>query len=196
MIADRSTPDIAPEDYLAAEARRQLKHEYRDGLVYAMAGASDAHVTIAGNLFVLLRTHVRGTDCRVFIADMWVRVEAANCYYYPDVVVTCDPRDRDQTTAKQHPCLVVEVLSEATEGFDRGDKFADYRQLPSLQEYVLISQTRQRVDVFRRDAAGAWVLTAYATGAELPLHSIDFACPVDALYEDVELAAPVVPESA
>jgi len=142
MVALPDSPYLSPADYLAAEAESPVKHEYRDGKVYAMAGGTDAHVTIALNLWALLRGHLRGGSCRAYALDMKARVEELNRFYYPDVMVTCDDRDRNNNTFKCHPCLVVEVLSESTEAFDRGDKFSDYRHLVSLQEYVLISQVR------------------------------------------------------
>ena len=185
MIADRSQDYISPHDYLAGEELSPIKHEYIDGQIYAMAGASDAHVTIAGNLFALLRNHVRGTGCRVYMADMKAFIETANIFYYPDVMVTCDERDRAFPNHKKYPCLIVEVLSPKTEAFDRGDKFADYQQLQSLQEYVLISQKRQRVECFRRNAEGFWVLQTYNQGSEIHLASIDFRTSIDSLYEDV-----------
>lgn len=185
MIANKSQNYISPEDYLAGEEISPIKHEYIDGQIYAMAGASDAHVTIAGNLFALLRNHVRGTGCRVYMADMKAQIDTANRYYYPDVMVTCDARDRAFQNHKKYPCLIVEVLSPTTEAFDRGDKFADYQQLETLQEYVLISQQRQRLDCFRRNAEGLWVLQFYFPGSEIHLTSIDFRTSIDALYEDV-----------
>ncbi len=185
MIADRSQDYISPQDYLAGEELSPIKHEYIDGEVYAMAGASDPHVTVAGNLFALLRNHVRGTGCRVYVADMKAYIETANIFYYPDVMVTCDERDRESLNHKKYPCLIVEVLSKSTEAFDRGDKFFDYRQLESLQEYVLISQKRQRVECFRRNAEGFWTLQTYNQGSEIYLASIDFRTSIDSLYEDV-----------
>lgn len=185
MIADRSQDYISSQDYLAGEELSPIKHEYIDGQIYAMAGASDAHVTIAGNLFALLRSHVRGTGCRVYMADMKAYIETANIFYYPDVMVTCDERDRAFPSHKKYPSLIVEVLSQKTEAFDRGDKFADYQQLETLQEYVLISQKRQRLECFRRNAEGFWVLQTYNQGSEIHLASIDFRTRIDALYEDV-----------
>ena len=185
MIANPSPNYISPQDYLAEEEISPIKHEYIDGEVYAMAGASDAHVTISLNLASVLRNHVRGTGCRVYMADMKAQIDKANIYYYPDVMVTCDARDRELTNQKKYPCLIVEVLSESTEAFDRGDKFADYQQLETLQEYVLISQKRQRVECFRRNAEGLWVLQFYFPGSEIYLASIDFRTSIDALYEDV-----------
>jgi Uma2 family endonuclease len=99
------------------------------------------HVTIAGNVFMLLRNHLRGKGGRTYISDRKVCVESANRFFYPDIVVTCDPRDRETPLFKRFPCLIVEVLSPSTEAFDRGDKFVDYQALETLQEYVLISTT-------------------------------------------------------
>ena len=154
MIASPQQPHLTPDEYLHLEAQSPVKHEYIDGQIYAMAGASDPHVTIAGNLFALLRSHVRGSGCRVYISDMKARIEALNRFYYPDVLVTCDPRDLETPTYKRFPTLIVEVLSDSTEAFDRGDKFADYQNLESLREYVLINTKRQRVECFRRNDKG------------------------------------------
>lgn len=185
MIANQTAHYLSPEEYLAGEEISPIKHEYIRGQVYAMAGALDPHVTISGNLFALLRNHVRGSGCRVFISDMKARIEAANIFYYPDVMVTCDERDRSTLSFKRYPCLIVEVLSKSTEAFDRGDKFADYQLLETLQEYVLINQKRQRVECFRRNAEGLWVLHTYRQGSEVYLASVDLHISMDALYEDV-----------
>jgi Uma2 family endonuclease len=169
------------------EEKSDVKHEYIDGEIYAMAGASDPHVTIAGNLFALLRSHVRNSSCRVYISDMKARIEKLNRYYYPDVMVTCDERDQETPTYKKFPCLIIEVLSESTEAFDRGDKFADYQQIETLQEYVLINTKRQRVECFRRNSEGLWVLQYYTPDQSFQLRSIGFEGMMDALYEDVSL---------
>jgi Uma2 family endonuclease len=161
MIASPQQPYLTPEEYLQIEAQSPIKHEYIDGQIYAMAGASDPHVTIAGNLLPLLRSHVRGSGCRVYISDMKTRIETLNRFYYPDVLVTCDPRDLETSTYKRFPTLIVEVLSDSTEAFDRGDKFVDYQTLESLREYVLINTKRQRVECFRRNDEGLWVLQFY-----------------------------------
>ncbi|MEB3829386.1 Uma2 family endonuclease [Phormidium sp. CCY1219] len=188
MIANSSANYLSPEDYLKGEENSPIKHEYIDGNIYAMAGASDAHVTIAGNLFALLRSHVRGTGCRVYMADMKARIESKNTYYYPDVMATCDERDRELDSFKRYPRLIVEVLSEKTEAFDRGDKFADYREIETLTEYVLINQKRQRVDCFRRNSEGLWVLYSYDENSrEVHLASVDFTLSMESVYEDVEL---------
>jgi Uma2 family endonuclease len=185
MTVSKSDIYVSPEIYLEGEKISPIKHEYRQGEIYAMAGASKAHVTITGNLFTLLRTHVRGIGCRAYVADMKVRIETANIFYYPDVMVTCDERDKNPDDFKRYPSLIVEVLSTTTQGFDRGDKFADYRTIETLQEYVLINQERVSVECFRRNSEGLWVLYPYSEGAEIYLQSVDFRCPIAALYEDV-----------
>lgn len=187
MIASPQFP-LTAEDYLRIEAESLIKHEYINGDVYAMAGASDTHVTIALNLASLLRSHVRGSGCRVYIADMKARIEARNCFYYPDVMVSCDPRDQETSNYKRFPKLIVEVLSDSTEAFDRGDKFADYQALESLEEYVLINTRHQRVECFRRNADGLWVLQYYTPETHrFELHSVNFSDTLAALYEDVVL---------
>ncbi|AFZ11844.1 protein of unknown function DUF820 [Crinalium epipsammum PCC 9333] len=185
MIASLNSDYISPEEYLKAEELSPIKHEYRNGEVYAMAGASNTHVLMAGNLFALLRNHIRGSGCRAYISDTKIDIKTINTYYYPDLAVSCDQRDRQFNNFLRHPCLIIEVLSPTTEAFDRGDKFADYRQLESLREYVLISQNQMRIDCFRRNAEGNWVLYSYSNGDKIYLESIDFRCLVAAVYEDV-----------
>jgi Uma2 family endonuclease len=186
MIASPQQDYLTAEAYLEMEENSDVKHEYIDGYIYAMAGAFDPHVTIAGNLFALLRNHVRGSGCRVYISDMKARIESLNRFYYPDVMVTCDQRDQETPAYKKYPCLIVEVLSDSTEAFDRGDKFADYQVLESLQEYVLINTKRQRVECFQRNNEGLWVLRSYTSQQEFfRLNSINFEGTMAALYEDV-----------
>lgn len=190
MIASIQQSHLTANEYLELEDRSDTKHEYIDGQVYAMAGASDTHVTIAGNLFALLRSHVRGSSCRVYIADMKARIESLNRFYYPDVMVTCDPRDLETSTYKRFPSLIVEVLSDSTEAGDRGDKFVDYQELETLREYVLINTKRQRVECFRRNEQALWVLQFYTpVQTSFRLDSIDFEATLAALYEDVTFPA-------
>lgn len=194
MITAPNFYPLTPDDYLQMETASPIKHEYINGEAYAMAGASDAHVTIAGNLFALLRNHIRGSGCRVYIADMKARIEACNCFYYPDVMVTCDPRDLETSTYKRFPSLIVEVLSDSTEAFDRGDKFTDYQTLDRLQEYVLINTRHQRIECFRRNEAGLWVLQSYTPAqTTFQLTSISFQGTLVDLYEDVALEPTVPP---
>ena len=182
---------ISSEEYLALEEKSSVKHEYIDGEIYAMSGTTTPHNIIIGNLFPLLKNHLRGKGCRVFFTDVKAQIDSCNCYYYPDVMVTCDSRDRELLQFQRHPCLIVEVLSDSTEAFDRGDKFADYRQLESLQEYVLISQKRQQIECFRRNAEGLWVLHSFGIGDTVDLASVGFRVEIAELYEDVDLSSPI-----
>jgi len=181
---------LSADDYLEGEKLAEVKHEFLAGKVYAMAGAGDAHTTVSLNLASLLRAHARGGPCRVFMADMKLRVETADAYYYPDVMVTCDNRDRESEYVKRHPSLVVEVLSKSTAARDRGLKFAHYRSLPELQEYVLIDPKRLSVEVYRRDPDGRWVLFPQEQPGNVEFASLDFRCTTDAIYEDVVFPEP------
>lgn len=178
-------PRFDAEAYLAWEAAQPLKHEFVAGEVFAMAGASDAHVTVAGNVYSALRAHLRGTPCRTYIAVMKLRVEAADAFFYPDVFVTCSAADAERQQFKAEPVLVVEVLSPSTAAYDRGAKFAAYRGVASLQEYVLIDPEHAGVEVFRRDAAGHWVLYPYGPDEVAAFTSVSLQLPVAAVFEDV-----------
>lgn len=187
MIASPDKSYLTPEEYLQLEAASNSKHEYINGEIYAMAGATDTHVTIALNVAVMLRSHLRGSGCRVFISDMKVRIETKNRFYYPDVMVTCETKDRENSTYKQFPRLIIEVLSDSTEAFDRGDKFADYQSLPSLQEYVLINTKKVRIECFRRTEEGLWLLQFYKLeDSQFQLTSVDFTGKISDVYEEVE----------
>lgn len=179
---------LTPEQYLQLEADSPVKQEYIDGEVYAMAGTTDTHNVIGLNLAIQIRTHLRGTPCQVYFADVKIRLDSLNRFYYPDLLVTCDPRDRDTSTYKRFPKLIVEILSESTEAFDRGNKFHDYRSLESLEEYVLISSHHQRVEIFRRGQQGDWIFQAYTSTEErFVLQSLDLEVSIKDLYEDVDL---------
>jgi Uma2 family endonuclease len=182
-------PSITADDYLAGEAASPIKHEYVAGEVFAMAGASEAHVTIALNVAAMLRAHVRGGPCRVYIADMKLQVERARAFFYPDCFVTCEAADAAEPIVKRRARVVVEVLSESTEAYDRGAKFASYRQLPTLQEYVLIDSRTRSDEVFRRYPNG-WILDPIAEDGRLNIETLGFDCTLDAIYEDVRFAPP------
>jgi Uma2 family endonuclease len=185
MVATPNYNYISPTEYLQGEENSPIKYEYRDGEVYAMAGASNTHVIITGNVFAILRNHLRGSGCQAYISDTKAHIESINTYYYPDVIVSCHQKDKTFHNFLRYPCLIIEVLSSTTEAFDRGDKFADYRKLASLQEYVLVSQNRISVEVFRRNSEGQWVLYSHEPGENIHLESINFNCPIADAYEDV-----------
>ncbi len=186
MFVSKNNFYISPEDYLEGERVSPIKHEYRRGHVYAMTGAKKPHIIIGSNLVRLLGNHLLNTPCLVLSSDIKVRLEEANCYYYPDVAVTCDERDTGSTEDFiLYPSLVVEVLSPSTAAFDRGNKFADYQTASSLQEYVLITQSEIKIECFRLNAEGNWVSQTYREGDELELISIDFRCPIAQVYHKV-----------
>lgn len=134
-----------------------------------------------------LKLHLRGRPCQAYIADMKVRVEADTAYFYPDVFVTCDELDRSAAAEyfKSRPTLIAEVLSESTAAYDRGRKFAAYRELPSLSEYALFDPDAMSVEIFRRDATGHWVLFPSGQGEEVEFTSIGLKLPIESIYDGV-----------
>lgn len=182
-------PRMTAEEYLAWDAGQTEKTEFIAGEVFAMAGGEDRNATVAGNLYIALRQHLGGSPCRVYGSDVKLRVEAADCFFYPDLMVTCSAGDLTDRLIKREPVLVAEVLSPSTAAFDRGDKFAAYRQLPSLQEYLLVDVDRQRCDLFRKGADGLWVLHPSEAGEAVRLASVDLLLPAEALWADLEPAA-------
>jgi Uma2 family endonuclease len=155
-----------------------------------MAGASNTHVVITLNIASMLRNHLRGSGCQAYISDTKAHIETMDIYYYPDVIVSCDQKDKAFNNFLRYPCLIIEVLSPTTEAFDRGDKFADYRNLESLQEYVLVSQNKTNVDVFRRNSEGQWLFSSYGKEENLHLASVDFQCSINDVYEDISFESP------
>jgi Uma2 family endonuclease len=172
--------------YLQNEQSETVRHEYVAGEVFAMAGASKRHGTLALNMAITLRQHLRGKSCGVWMADMKVRVKADSAYYYPDVVATSNPADLSPDSPKDFlaaPKLVIEVLSDSTEPVDRREKLLSYRRLPSLIEYVLIDQNKAWVEVFRRTPAG-WTQDIYEAGEVVQLASVELDVSMAELYED------------
>ena len=186
MVATPNYNYISPTEYLQGEENSPIKYEYRDGEVYAMAGASNTHVIITGNVFAILRNHLRGSGCQAYISDTKAHIESINTYYYPDVIVSCNQKDKAFHNFLRYPCLIIEVLSPTTEAFDRGDKFADYQMLETLQEYVLINTKKPRVECFRRNEEGLWILQSYiGEQTSFQLQTINFTGTMTELYEDV-----------
>jgi Uma2 family endonuclease len=183
---------ITPEDYLEWERSSEIRHEYVDGRVYAMAGASDDHNRITGNIFGELHSALRGKRCEPFATDMKVRVPSlsvTDVFYYPDVLVACDPADNARYH-RERPSVIFEVLSPETERTDQREKAIAYWQLPSVEQYILVEQDRPRLTVLQRAESGwrkeiiegpAGVLKLPGLGVELPLARI---------YERTALARP------
>lgn len=173
-------------EYLESEKNGTVRHEYLDGEVYAMSGASKRHNLVSVNLLTQLRERLRGGPCQVFIVDVKLFIEALNFFYYADIVVTCDPEDADDYIVKR-PVLVVEVESPSTAGIDRREKLMTYRKVESLREYLRLSQDSISAEVHRRDDAGKRWIEQIAADQALRLESVDFSVALSALYEGVEL---------
>jgi Uma2 family endonuclease len=152
---------LTVEEYLALERRSESRSEYLDGETFAMVGASREHNLISGNVFAALHAQLRGKSCEVYANDMRVRVSATGLFAYPDVVVVCGPAEFHDTESDTllNPRLIVEVLSPTTENYDRGTKFAHYRMVASLVDYVLITQDRVHVEHFTKQTDGRWLLS-------------------------------------
>jgi Uma2 family endonuclease len=150
---------VSPAEYLTAERTADQRSEYIDGYVVAMAGGSEAHNVIVGNLVTLLNAHLRDTPCRVFPSDMKVHRVDSTCYFYPDVTVVCGASQflDNRQDVLLNPLLLIEVLSEDTERVDRGMKFTAYLRLTSLAEYVLVSQVAPVVERYSRQVSGDWL---------------------------------------
>jgi len=181
-------PRLSAEDFLAWDAHETVKHEFVQGEVFAMAGAEERHVTVALNVAMALRAHLRGTPCRTYIADMKLRVEAADAYFYPDVMVCCESTDAADPLVKRAPVLVVEVLSPSTAAFDRGDKFAAYRTLPALREYLLADPATRRCDLYRKGDDGLWVLHPSAPDEPVVLASVGLTLGAELLWAELDAA--------
>jgi Uma2 family endonuclease len=188
MGSPQAIEKISIEDYLSGESHAEVKHEYIDGQVYAMAGASERHNRIALNIAIRLRSTSRGTPCAVFMSDMKFKHAAFNIVYYPDVMLVCDTSDND-AYAKQRPCLIAEVLSPSTATIDRREKWHTYRNTPSLRYYLLVNPDAPIVEVYSRSADGDWLRSTLDTDDVL---SID--CPpikttmtLNDIYEDVDI---------
>ena len=187
----KSADWISPEEYLEGEKVAEVRHEYVDGQVYAMAGTTKAHGRIAGNLFRRLGNHLDGHRCEPFGNDIKVRIppQIGNLFYYPDVVVTCADEGADDEYYLNQPAIVVEVLSDSTEQIDRREKVLGYRQVPSVQIYVIIEQKRIAATVLRRAEQGWRSEELEGPDAVLRLETIGFEMPLRALYERTGLAA-------
>jgi Uma2 family endonuclease len=181
---------LTPEEYLAIEREAEYKSEYIDGVMYAMSGASFRHNVVVANLITELVQQLRGRNCRALPSAIKVRMPDSRKFFYPDVSVVCgEPQFHDRRTdVILNPTLIVEVLSESTAGFDRGEKFQAYQQLVSLHEYLLVSQDKIFIEQYVRQAHEKWTYVA-TVGLEssLTLPSIECALSLKAVYDKIEL---------
>jgi Uma2 family endonuclease len=173
-------------EYLDLEAASNVKHEFLAGEIYAMAGGTPKHAALTLAVGGALLQQLRGGPCRAFSSDLRVRVRASGLATYPDVTVVCGPleRDPDSEATVTNPTLLVEVLSQSTEAFDRGEKFEHYTKIASLREVVYVSQVETRVEVRRKLGDGTWSTTVYGAGATIALEAVGSRLVVDDVYRD------------
>lgn len=185
---------VSPEEYLAAERESLEKHEYFDGEIFLMSGASDEHNTINGNAFASLHQQLRKRPCKVYQSDMRVFIPKTGLYTYPDIAVVCDKPEflpDGKLDTLTNPILIVEVLSDSTEDYDKGAKFDNYRSLESLREYVLIAQSSKKVTRYTKQTDNSWILMDFigeATAIELA--SIECSLSFADIYDKVEFTEP------
>jgi Uma2 family endonuclease len=174
---------ISEQEYLEDEKLREIKHEYFDGEIFAMSGATRNHQRLTGNTLVKFANHLNGTPYEAFSSDMKVRADNGNKYFYPDVVVSCTKGDSNNHF-EEFPRLIVEVLSNSTRKFDKNLKRLVYQNIPTLEEYVLIEQDRVEIEVFRKSEG--WQATYYYIDDDITFTSIDLTIPVLEIYQRVE----------
>lgn len=172
---------ILVADYLESEKVNEIRHEYVDGEMYAMAGVSKKHNEINGNLLENIKAHLKGSKCQTYFVDVKLQVKKLNRFYYPDLVVVCD-EDSENEYYISKPTIVVEILSSGTAGTDRREKLFAYQEIDSLQECVMIDQEAEYAEVYRRRDDGLWSWIEFESGEELELESIGFKMPVTDLY--------------
>ncbi len=177
------------EEYFALEEKSPVRHEFFEGEVFAMAGASIAHNTIALNVALACRQALRGKKCRVQMEAVRLAVEENRHYAYPDVMVSCDPHDQRESQQLYSPVLIVEVLSPSTEAYDRGLKFNQYKKLPSLRHYLLVSQKTWLVEWYQLHEHGVWGHTALAEAADaVVIPELNLTLTLVQLYEEAGIA--------
>ncbi|MBF0398343.1 MAG: Uma2 family endonuclease [Desulfobacterales bacterium] len=189
MLAEK-IQTISEEEYLEMERVSEIKHEYHEGEIFAMAGASDSHNLITANVIREIGIQLKTKNCFAYVNDMKIRINKFKKYLYPDIMVVCGEKkffDNQKKDALLDANLIVEVLSDSTEAYDRGDKFRYYRQLNSLKEYLLISQKEKRVEKYLKNETGFWMFSE--TNEDQPqiiLESIDCKLNLEDIYQKVD----------
>jgi Uma2 family endonuclease len=176
---------LSVDEYLQLEVESVAHHEYIAGQVYTNIAKSKNSKIITGNILTRMRTHLIGTNCRVFSSGMKVKIEQLDVFYHPDVFVTSNPEYREKFF-KSHPCMIVEVISPATERIHRQEKLMNYQQIESLQEYVLVSELERKVDIYRKYNHNTWFLEQLITTDIMKLSSVGLEMAIAEIYEDVE----------
>ncbi|MCI5145243.1 MAG: Uma2 family endonuclease [Candidatus Electrothrix sp. AR3] len=182
---------ISPEEYLTGERESDMRHEYFAGEVFAMAGASREHNQISTNIVRLLGNQLLEKPCSVFASDMKVKVKKKKKYSYPDIVVVCEKEEYEDehNDVLLNPVVLIEILSDSTEAYDRGDKFSHYQDIPSFTEYILVSQYTFKMERFTRQPNNSWVYTIYQGEKDiLSIETIDCELPLAEVYRKVRFA--------
>ena len=187
IAAKENFPRFTPAEYFAWEDKQLEKHEYIDGEVYAMSGGSVNHGRIAIKFTAMFDTHLGDGSCITGNSDIKVNIVATTNYTYPDASVTCDDRDKSTVNYFTYPCLIVEVLSDSTEAYDRGGKFRMYRNNPNLQDYLLVSSVNIEIDLYHKNDAGDWIIINYQAGDLVELKSINLSFPIEQVYRGLVL---------
>ncbi|MGD1808007.1 Uma2 family endonuclease [Dapis sp. BLCC M126] len=180
------TQRMTPEEYLAWEQQQPIKYEYINGEIYGMTRETFSHNNIVINLVSALKSHLEGKNCKVEMADTKVGISTNSHFFYPDVVLSCDPRDRESRNIIYYPCLIVEVLSPSTKTLDRGKKLQRYRQIKSLKEYILIDSENICIECYKRNEKNQWKSTTYTQKFSVQLESINFEFTTSLLYKNKE----------
>jgi len=187
MVAAFESQKMTAEEYLVWESQQELRYEYCDAQVIAMAGGTKNHDKLAFNLRRALSDRVEAQGCDMTGSDVKVLVKKGVSYRYPDLAVSCDERDQSNETFYEFPTLIVEVLSPGTEAIDRIDKFKEYIQIPTLQEYVLISAEEIKVECYRRGEGRLWLYSQYYVREPIMLESIGIEVPIELIYRGIQL---------
>jgi Uma2 family endonuclease len=186
MVAIKEhSPRLTPEEYFAWEEQQLERHEYIDGEVYAMSGGTINHGRIAIKITSMLDSHLDSGGCITGNSDIRIAILEVDEYSYPDGSVTCDERDKTTPQYITYPCLIVEVLSDSTEAYDRGEKFYRYRRNPVLQDYLLVSAKSIAIDLYRKNDAGDWMILNYRAGDIVELKSINLSFPIEQVYRGI-----------
>lgn len=189
---------MSVEEYLRTEEFAPVKREYVDGQVFVMTGANRKHNVIAGNLFAALYALLEGSDCRAFMEAFKARVQEANCFYYPDVMVAFDKADEESVYTTE-AVFIAEVLSPSTAAIDRREKRINYMKIPTLREYMIIHQRYKRIELYRRLPEGSWDLSQYGPGDRIALESFPdtrFTISLDSIYRNTSTSDGGVQEEA
>jgi Uma2 family endonuclease len=189
MIATPHPASMSVEEYLAWEPQQEIRYEYVHGEVLAMTGGTIPHNDIAINLLTILLPQARAQGSRLNMADVKLQIDTSGLYYYPDLIVSCDPRDLKGREFIQLPKLIVEVLSPGTAHKDRGDKFRDYQSILTLQEYLLINSEKISAECYRRGEGRMWLYYPYAVGDEISLESLSISLEIEQLYTGINFEA-------